>query len=409
MRRLLQNEKLSIFLIFLGLIIIVLGIISFLWLNFNLRFDKSINSELFARFGDFIGGVVGSIWALAGVMLFYIALSEQRNDFRTNREALDLQINALNQQIKEFQLQRAELTSSRKIYEDQSNTLRVQQFESNFYSLLNVYLTIKKNLNEIDKDGDFFKSLQERLLENYDISNLSVYELHNGLIKKYMQLYQFQRGHLSHYFKAFYRLVKIIESNKVLSDNEKIFYAKILRSQLTDYEQLILYYNSHSIYGTKARSLILQYNLLKHVPMFHKPEFHQFKKEDYHDLLQFSDRLTYFLIKHINSSYDVDNEVLKVEEEFVVFKCIVGIYFEEAIDLKVFCKKDIRDNNIQLGEDDFHEFLFYFLHDRLVFSTYLDITKVRISKFKTEEDELKIFGLRIESDSQLILNHDKIS
>lgn len=45
--------------------------------------------------GDFIGGVAGSLFALAGVLLFYVALSLQRKEFRNSLQELRITSQAL--------------------------------------------------------------------------------------------------------------------------------------------------------------------------------------------------------------------------------------------------------------------------------------------------------------------------
>jgi hypothetical protein len=392
----LKHEKTSITLIFFGIFLIILSIILFLWFDFNIDINSKINSEKFAQFGDFIGGIVGSIWALAGVLLFYIALTDQRKDIKTNQEALKLQIEALNNQVNEFEKQRKELESSRKVYEEQTKTLKTQQFESNFYSLLNVYTAIKNKLDDIETGDDFFKEFYEKLGYEYD-PKTDINEHHNKMVEIYSNLFNEKRGHLSHFFKCIYRVLKIIDSNQTFEDKEKVFYVKILRSQLTDYEQLILYYNSHSIYGIKSRSLIIKYNLLKHIPIFQKPEFLYFLRiHKNKDILAFADYLNQFLTKHINESYELSFDQDTIVETFEPFRCLVGIYFiENKFDIRVFCKKDISENNINLSVDQFHQFLIIYIADRLIYNCYLPSDKVIISKYITETDENKIFGGKI--------------
>lgn len=70
------SEKASIILIFFGVGLFALGLVLFIWIEFQLSFNTPINNEKIGQFGDFIGGIVGSIWALAGVILFYVALTE---------------------------------------------------------------------------------------------------------------------------------------------------------------------------------------------------------------------------------------------------------------------------------------------------------------------------------------------
>jgi hypothetical protein len=398
--QILNKEKTSLILIIIGASLFAIAIISFLIVDS--KYEK------FGQLGDFIGGIVGSIWALAGVLLFYIALTEQRKDIHINQEAVELQIKALNQQVREFELQRNEMESSRKVYEEQSKTLKIQQFESNFYSLLNVYLSIKDRLNNLDQDKDFFKTLYEKILQPY--SNEILIEVHqNNMISKYTEIFNEYRGHLSHYFKCFYRIIKIIDSEHSFDEKTKVFYAKILRSQLTDFEQLILFYNSYSVYGFKARPLILKYNLLKHLPLFKRPEFKYYLDiQRDNNILFFTDFLGQFLIKHINESFELDFDSDKIEEGFKDFDCIIGIYFlHDFIELKVFCEDNISNNDIRLSEIQFSDFLLVFLYDRLILNTYLEPQKVSLTKFKTEIKNKKVFGIKIESESQLTLTFDK--
>lgn len=403
----LKKENTSLILIITGIVLVIIAITFFLWSDLSFNTSDKINSEKFGQFGDFVGGIVGSIWALAGVLLFYIALTEQRKDIKTNQDALELQINALQQQVKEFELQRNELESSRKVYEEQSKTQKIQQFESNFYSLLNVYSNIKDKLNNIDKEKDFFRSIYNKITENYS-HEISNEVLHVNMINKYTEVFNEYRGQLSHYFKCFYRIIKIIDIDYSFDEKTKVFYAKILRSQLTDFEQLVLFYNSHSDYGFKARPLILKYNILKHIPLFSKPEYKYYLEiQKNNNILFFADFLNQFLTKHINESFEIDFETDKIEELFLGFNCIVGIYFYDNIELKIYCDSNIEENNIKLSENQFSDFLMLFVYEKLILNTYLEPQNVTLTKFKTEIDNKKVFGIRIETNSRLLLNNDK--
>lgn len=140
------TEKNSKVLLWIGIILFLTGIGIFIW-DENLNFASDINTDKISGFGDFIGGAIGSIWSLAGVILFYVALTEQREDIKINRNALNAQVKALNQQIKEFELQRTELTETRKVFEEQGETLRVQRFENTFFQLVNLHHEIIDKLN----------------------------------------------------------------------------------------------------------------------------------------------------------------------------------------------------------------------------------------------------------------------
>lgn len=74
----------------------VIGFIVFICFIAFLSFDgygirgKDINMNATGQVGDFIGGVVGSLWSLVSVLLFYRALTLQREDLQNQREELRL-------------------------------------------------------------------------------------------------------------------------------------------------------------------------------------------------------------------------------------------------------------------------------------------------------------------------------
>ena len=141
------TEKTSKILMYFGIILFSLGIVLFLWGNIDFDKSKQIDATKFGQFGDFVGGLIGSLWAFAGVILFYVALTEQREDIKTNRKVLNTQVNALKQQIKEFELQREELELTREVFIEQSTTLKLQQFESTYFNSLNLLNNIIQNIN----------------------------------------------------------------------------------------------------------------------------------------------------------------------------------------------------------------------------------------------------------------------
>lgn len=74
--------------------------------------------EITGQFGDFFGGVIGSLWTLAGVFLYFSALKVQQ---------------------KQLKVQKEEMKQSEKL-------LSQQQFESTFFGLLQTQKELKKDL-----------------------------------------------------------------------------------------------------------------------------------------------------------------------------------------------------------------------------------------------------------------------
>ena len=287
------TEKFSKTLLVIGLILLVIGFTLFIWNDFNLKTENKLNSEKVAQFGDLVGGLIGSIWALAGVILFYVALTEQRTDFATNRLVLNAQTKALTQQIKEFELQREELSETRKIFIIQSETLKTQQFESTFFNLLNLHHQIVNSIDLVSYEkaprerkqsilefSDHMKKSGERIITtgrdtfvkfskgfeneyrkviNSDSEKDEFYIVNTA----YISYYNKHQSDLGHYFRNLYHLFKFINNSNI---DDKSRYTSLVRAQLSNDELVLIFYNSISENGNeKFKPLIEKYHLLKNI------------------------------------------------------------------------------------------------------------------------------------------------
>lgn len=357
----------------------------------NWKFSWLLDESKIGQFGDFVGGVAGSLIAFVAVILYYVALREQQKDTQLNQAAFHLQIKALNQQIKEFEAQRVELEATRKIYEQQTKTMRNQQFDSNFYSLLNVFLATKNTLNSEGKD--YFQTLTN------EISDITEYNKDDAItitliktINSYVDIYLNNRGSLSLFFITIYRLLKMIDDCDHFTFEQKIFYSKVLRSQITKDELLILYYNYHSQFGKKVQSLILKYNFLKNLETTSKLEFRRifkFKKESQFKIITFLDSIGNLLRKNIKIATNIENtEAIKVEEEEKNSGIIVGIYIDEIVEVKVFLDNSNEDV-LELERDEFCRLIEYYLYDELFLNkfSFPEVTNIELST-TTKHDQL---------------------
>jgi len=91
-----EKDKTSSILVFISIISTIIGLLILIIFLNKLSNEYSINGEgsilldKTAQVGDFVGGVIGSIWALTGVLLFYSALRLQRKEFKLQRKELEL-------------------------------------------------------------------------------------------------------------------------------------------------------------------------------------------------------------------------------------------------------------------------------------------------------------------------------
>lgn len=351
------SEKAAKVMSIVGLAVILISIIWFITCR-GWNFSTTINEEKVGQFGDFIGGVVGSILAFAGVILYYVALNAQREDIKINKEALTTQVEALNQQIKEFQAQTEELQETRKVYEEQTNLYREQtgfykkqveelseqtniskleQFDSSYFSLLNVFISFKeKNIKRII--DIYSKLIEKRTAPTYDSKKMLNY---------YMEIYNNNSSFLSQYFKTIYMILSIIE-NSSIDSAKKIQYAKILRSQLTEEELLIQFYNYQSEYGLKARSYIIKYDMLKHLNPLEKIEYHITDNQIRNQLAPFIQRLFVIIKSNVKKYADIEDgsDIIISEKE---------ILFQEEIVYKLIMKDEFFSYSIGFSQDDKHK------------------------------------------------------
>ena len=113
------SEGFTKFLIGLGAGALLIGFVMFCYKDSLFQFQEQIKSDKIGQLGDFVGGIAGSIWALAGVILFYVALQSQKEALNDQKlatqatiDAVEKQNDSLKLQIEEIALQREEMGKS---------------------------------------------------------------------------------------------------------------------------------------------------------------------------------------------------------------------------------------------------------------------------------------------------------
>lgn len=336
-----------------------------------------LNLTNFGAFGDFIAGVVGTFFSLAGFFMLFLTLKDQRDNF--HRERLESNffemVKIHRENVNEMQYSYYENISNKvtaekrkvfkmifsqfneawneldhifqdrkleDIYEEQylkkirlnkviqENGIDLKQFAQIdiIYSVVFFGLSLDDkqtiiNLYEKKYKKDFltnilnFASLKprrdsSRWIKWKTISELNEkVEIFEHILNKRIGIantlnthffirkgdmfipfesfysddyYKYYGGHqfrLGHYFRHLYQTVKFIDKESHLSFDEKYAYIKILRGQLSNYEQIIFFLNSLSEVGrtwelvnknhpdketSKDQHLITNYNLIKNIP-----------------------------------------------------------------------------------------------------------------------------------------------
>ncbi|WP_207514344.1 putative phage abortive infection protein [Longitalea luteola] len=257
-------------LVLAGLLFLFAPLSPLLFTNAATRFAES------GQIGDTIGGLMSPFINLSAVIVTGLAFYMQ---YRANK----LQVEIFTDQIKQTERQ----YKKEKIYQETQN--KIQQFESQFFEMLRLH---KENVDELCiisvingkpvakrqafvTMADEFKTFLGYInydhlpfIQEYkhaydvffwgwnsdyiDIDSLShswfrIVDGPNESDPSYSIDFRAYKGYsssLGHYFRHLFLMVKFVAYSDAITDyNSKMKYLKILRAQLSNHEQILLFYN----------------------------------------------------------------------------------------------------------------------------------------------------------------------
>lgn len=236
LRKKVFNELTSVWIILGGLLSIIIAIIFFLWNDFSFNQNYQIRADKVGQFGDFVGGIVGSIWALAGVILFYVALSLQR---------------------KEFRLQRQELKGTRNIFMQQSELMKFEQKVSVFFHMIDSHRNLLKLHNfetykyETDNTASGIKTITikhegtDAIDEQFKTEERSIRRIISLMHNKNGSLAYYNRDHPDNILLRLKNVDVVFLSIKTIIEfivehlNNDLIYHNLFYNSLTSTERLI--------------------------------------------------------------------------------------------------------------------------------------------------------------------------
>jgi len=242
----------------------------------------SIDTEIADHFGSLIGGVVGSLFSLAGFLLLYETIIKQQESFQIQQFE--------NKYFELIKIHRENVQSIKYKVPDSTDDKIVSghgffvQLNEEFDKLYDLIVDFKiSSLSEIDRIeitsiilfyGVSPKS--ERTLK--DALNKYDTEIVDDIIKNLRKVKTdydanilFFGGHqnrLDHYLRHFAQTIKYIDRTVFLNESQKYNYAKLIRAQLTQFELSCFFYNTLTKFGKSWREYLLveKYQLIKNLP-----------------------------------------------------------------------------------------------------------------------------------------------
>lgn len=203
--------------------------------------------------GDFFGGTLNPIFGFIGLFALLLTIAIQNKELSNSTRELRTSARALN---------------------EQSSSLKIQNFENTFFQLLGLHNNIVSDMFVGEADSadkglngrDCFKIIYDYFEIYYKRKNKYAEDKNNYLAiieEAYDEFFISQQADIGHYFRNLYTIVKFVDNSEV--ENKKQ-YVSILRAQLSSYELSLLFYNClWSVGRKKFKALIERYELLENM------------------------------------------------------------------------------------------------------------------------------------------------
>ena len=272
-----QNNKETKSRLWIWIVVAIIGVLAAWGLSWWL-INKNINcSTERGTFGDMFGAVNALFSGLAFAGLI-VTLLYQKEELKLQRE--------------ELAQTREELKGQREEFEEQNKTMKRQRFENTFFNMLSLQQEIVANLSYeyyVNPNTCPPNIPPEQFYGMSPKSQLHGREVFEGMYKRAIIDYQGKRyadgvcnilrsfGHLAysnikattrfdHCFRHLYRIYKFVDTSDLITEEERYAYACIIRSQLSDYELVMLFYNCLTTNGReKFKPLIEKYTIFNNL------------------------------------------------------------------------------------------------------------------------------------------------
>lgn len=209
------------------------------------------NRNGFGEWGDFFGGVLNPFLTFLTFMGLLLTIVIQSKELKETRKEVKRSSDAL---------------------ELQNKVTRKQSFEQTLFQMLSLHNEIVSSIDlhnskkQITTTGrDCFTVFLGRFREAYTSTKGDDNEfVYDEIRCSWNMFWKDHARELAHYYRYLYNIIRFIDESEV----EKVNYIRIVRSQLSDQELLLLFYNCLSENGAKQfKPLVEKYSLLDNMPI----------------------------------------------------------------------------------------------------------------------------------------------
>ncbi|WP_444919993.1 putative phage abortive infection protein [Microbulbifer sp. CnH-101-G] len=197
------------------------------------HFDAGFSNEHgnWGAFGDYVGGILNPVFAFLALLALLSTIYIQSKEMKKSARELSISATALR---------------------EQSQLLKVQTFESSFFQMIKLHSHIVEDLKKFFTGQDikfikgraYFYLFFQSLKQTYDDKNSDGRDAVDTMREAYEREYALHENDVGHVFRGVYLVLDFVGGSDI--DN-KLRYMKIIQSQLSLYEQVMLFY--HCLFG----------------------------------------------------------------------------------------------------------------------------------------------------------------
>lgn len=211
----------------------------FAWRLWNLQFATT--PDAFGLFGDYVGGVIGAVTGLVSIIFLYFTYMKQIE-----------------------------------IFQEQQKQTKLQQFETNYFHLLDNFRNLFLHLNNQkgrNQGYDYIHSVRALIEKQIDevcneenaLTDINALETRKAIGDIYQAAFMSESDQLGHYFRSLYHILKYIDERCPKEENKKMYF-DLVQAQMNTDELYLTCINAISNYGRKKmHPLLNQYSFLENL------------------------------------------------------------------------------------------------------------------------------------------------
>lgn len=284
-------------------------------------FDGFVKTEVIGQYGDFVGGVIGTI-------LSVVLLSDT------------------------FKSQIKESKNNAQVFESQQLNELVFHLLDQYNSVVASFIIAKDDVHGIRTILNGKEGLHYALVKmQEEFARLDMTHSRKVALGLFQSFYDSHEDFAPIYFRTIYRIFDVIDKAKV-NDDVKVKYAKLIRCQFTETELVMLRYNAMWPVGKNMRALINEFNLLKHIRPLELLEYLEWRNRLTESSRRKVNILLYMVQKQVHNLFLSDDTTRAITSFRTKYNINVS-----KLENGTVCKFDFtRNTRIQINYDLFTSF-----------------------------------------------------